>query len=151
MGKGFQVCLKRPCRRAPDYLSFADNLRREDAGSGAKDGFAFDARLVADADLTSDHGVVFDDDAAGDPGLSSDNDVTSNAAVVADMHHIVELGSITYGSDSEGCAIDAGICADFDVIADLDAPDLRKFFVMVTGAGEAEAVSPENATGRNDD
>src|SRR5258708_1911816 len=140
MGEGFQVSLKRPCRRAPDYLPFAHHLRGEDAASGAKDCSAFDARLVADTDLTSDHGVILDDHAAGDAGLSGNDDVTSNAAVVADMHHVVELGAITDGSDSESCAIDTGIGANFDVITDLDAPDLRKFFVMITGTGEAEAV-----------
>ena len=44
-------------------------------------------------------------------------------------------------------AIDAGVGADLDIVADLDAADLRKFLVTVAGADEAEAVGAEDAAG----
>ena len=48
---------------------------------------------------------------------------------------------------AEGGAVDAGVGADLDIVADFDAADLRKFFVMIAGADEAEAVRAKDASG----
>ena len=51
---------------------------------------------------------------------------------------------------AERGAIDAGVGADFDIVADFDAADLRELFVMIAGANEAEAVGAEDAAGVED-
>ena len=67
-----------------------------------------------------------------------------------DVDQIVELGAIADRGDAQSRAIDAGIRADLDIIADLDAADLREFFVMVAGAHESKSVRAQHAAGMED-
>src|SRR5579871_1763598 len=71
----------------------------------------------------------------------------ADAAIVADMHQIVELGSVANRRDAERGAIDTGICADFDIVADFHPADLREFLIVIAGSDEAKAVGAEYAAG----
>ena len=66
---------------------------------------------------------------------------------MSNVNQVIELGSVADGSDSQRGAIDAGVGANLDIVADLDAADLRELLVTITGANEAEAVGAEHATG----
>ena len=73
-----QVFLQRTRRCAPYDLTAAHDFGSKNAAAGSKHGATLDACFVADADLTSDYGVVFDDDAAGETGLGGDDDVVAD-------------------------------------------------------------------------
>ena len=62
-----------------------------------------------------------------------------------DVHQVVEFDAVADASDAQRRAIDAGVRADLDVVADLDASDLRELLIAVRAAHESEAVGAEHA------
>src|ERR1700682_3848567 len=69
----------------------------------------------------------------------------SDLAVVPHMHHVVDLGALADARDSQRRAVDATICPDLHVIADLHAADLWKLLVAAAGEDEPEAVRAQHA------
>lgn len=89
-------------------------------------------------------------DAAGETGLSGDDDVIFNAAIVGDVDHVVELDAVADGGEAEGGAVDAGVGAELDVVAESESADLREFFPAAGNRSKAEAIGAENDTGVED-
>src|SRR5581483_8962103 len=83
---------------APDGFARADDFGCEDAGARTEDSTAFDAGFVADAGLAANDRVVLDNDTSREAGLRRDDHMPADTAVVADMHHIVELSAFANGS-----------------------------------------------------
>src|SRR5262249_29566490 len=110
----------------------------------------FDARFVADSHLAADHCVIFNDDSTGQSGLSRDYNVTADAAVVPDVDHVVELHAVRDFCHAQSYAVDAGVCADLDIVPDGDGANLRKLFVTFFRANESEAVRAKDAAGMQD-
>src|SRR5581483_3933481 len=150
VGQLRDVLLQRPRRRSPHYLPFAHDFRCEDATAGPEHRARFDPRLVADADLPADNGIVLHNNSSGETRLGRHYDVPSDAAVVGDVDHVVQFRAVADGSDAQSGAIDAGVGADFDVVADLDAADLGKFLVVTARECKPEAVGPHDAPGVQD-
>src|SRR5215467_12953002 len=99
------MLLQWPCRRSPYDLTRAHDLGRQNAAAGAEDGVRLDARLVPDPYLSADHGVVIHHHTAGEPGLRRHDDVPSDPAVVAHMHHVIELRSVADVRSSQRRAV----------------------------------------------
>src|SRR5438105_4551193 len=72
-----------------------DNLPRQDAGLRSNYGAALHADVIAKADLTANHAIVFYSDAAADTRLRGDHDVLADVTVVTDMDHVVQLCSFS--------------------------------------------------------
>ena len=89
----------------------------------------FDAYVIGDADLPSNDDVLLDNHAAGDPCLRRDDDVLSYGDVMADVDHIVDLHAARDHGRVERAAINSDVGADLDIVSDLEAPDLREFFI----------------------
>ena len=68
-----------------------------------------------------------------------------DAAVVGDVHQVVELGAFADGGDAQSGAVHAGVGADLHVVADHHAAHLREFFVGSAGQDESETVGSDDA------
>src|ERR1700730_14163543 len=136
--------LQRTRWSAPDYLPLANNFGRQDSAAGTENCAGFDARLVADAHLAADDGVVFNHHSTGAPGLCGNDDMPSECAIVADVDQVVDLRAVSDLGHAQSRAVDTGISSDLDVIANLDTADLRELFVMVAAADKAEAVRAQD-------
>src|SRR5438094_696332 len=99
--------------------------------------------MLANSNLPAEDDVVLNGDAAGEPGLRRDDNVFSDAAVVSDVHEIVDLGAASDARFIQRSAVDGRVGPDFHVIFDHQFSDLRKFLVVAALAIShiAEAVS----------
>src|SRR5207248_11318772 len=84
-----------------------------------------DRHMVGKAGLPRQEHVVLDVGAARDPGLTGDQTAGPDAAVVADLHEVVDLRPRPHDGVVHAAAIDGRVGADLDVVADDAAPDLR--------------------------
>src|ERR1019366_2405048 len=141
------MLLEGPRRRAPYGFAAPHHFGSEDAAARAQHGAGFDAGLVADPHLPADDGIVFHHHAARKTGLRRHHHVAADAAVVADVHHVVELGSLTDGGDSQRGAVDARIGADLDIVADLHAAHLRELLPAVPLHHVAETIRADHHAG----
>src|SRR6185437_2725098 len=146
----FQVLAQRPRGSAPYRLSGTDDLRSEHAAARAQHRARFDARLIADAHLSADHGMILHHDAARESRLRSHYHMAPDAAVVPHMHHVIELRAFADGGDAERRAIHAGIGADLHEIADLHAADLRKLVPAVVIHHKTKTVGADHRAGMDD-
>src|SRR5574337_13616 len=88
--------------------------------------------------MAADARAAGDRDAAGDRGVRADPDVVSDLVQVVDLHAVADHGVV------ERAAIDAGVGADLDVVADAHRAELFDLLparaVAAARAREAEAV-----------
>ena len=90
--------------------------------------------------LAAQYDAILDHDASREAGLRGNHNILANLAVVADVDQVVDLDAISDLSHAKSRAVYTGIGSDLDVIADLDAADLRELLVMIAGADKAETV-----------
>src|SRR5207245_879760 len=88
---------------------------------------------------------------AGDANLADQQVVRTDAAVVGDHHKVVDLRPQADARGLEGAAVDGGAGADLDVIADLDAAQLRHLDVASLVLAIAEAIGAEDGVSVDDD
>src|SRR5262245_51059131 len=113
-------------------------VERIDAGVGAglqdraRDGGATgDVHVVDDGNVALDHrpaadgAVRADLRAAGNAGAAGDRGVRADVAVVTDLDLVVELDALLDHRVVERAAVDGGVGANLDVVADAHAADLR--------------------------
>src|SRR6266498_6068845 len=74
----------------------------------------------------------------------------SDDDVMRDLDEIVDLHALLNPSAPEAGAIDSRIRADFDVVIDLDNPELRNFFVPILHKFESETVRSDDRAAVND-
>src|SRR6185369_17732969 len=106
-----------------------------------------DRQVPGDADLPRDHAARADGRAAGDSGAARDHRVGPEAHVVADLDLVVELDAILDDRVLDRAAIDRGVGADLDVVADAHAADLRDLHQAALVRRETEAVGPDGDAG----
>ncbi len=75
----------------------------------------------------------------------------ADADIVAYLHQVVDLGALADHGIAYRTAVDGGTCADFHIVLDDDAPDLRDLEIAFAVHHEAEAILPNLAAGMNDD
>src|SRR5262245_36240670 len=102
---------------------------------------AVDHRRAADGDVPPDIRAAPAADAAGDGAVRAD------AHVVADLNLVVELDALLDHGVVERAAVDRGIGADLDVVADAHRADLRNLHPAAFLAGDAEAVGADDDPG----
>src|SRR6185295_17924467 len=94
-----------------------------------------------------DHAARADGRAARDPGATRDHGVSADAHVVADLDLVVELDAVLDHGVLDRAAVDGGVGADFDVVADAYAADLRHLHQPVRIGREAEAIRSDGDAG----
>src|SRR5262249_61871300 len=88
-------------------------------------GLGTDHRAVADVDVADDSDLPGDDHViagvtgAGHPYLTDKEVVPADAAVVPDLHQVVDFGPRSDARRLERAAVDRGTRSDFHVVADL--------------------------------
>jgi len=109
--------------------------------------------VVGEAGLARQEDVVFDVGAARDPRLAGDETARADAAVVPDLHQVVDLRPRADDGVVHAAAVDGRIRADLDVVADDAASDLGDFARQLAAlAGHvAEPIRPEPHAGVQDD
>src|SRR5581483_4629039 len=85
--------------------------------------------MIPDPNLSPDDDVIFRDRAAGKTGLRRHHHVLPDPHVMSHMHQVVELRAPPDHGGIKRSAVDGRIGADLDVIADLECPYLREFFI----------------------
>src|SRR5674476_443715 len=110
-----------------------------------------DRDVVIDAGARAQHDKVFERRTAGNARLRHQNAVPADADIVAYLHQVVDLGALADHGVANGAAVDGGGGADFDIVLDDDAPDLRHLEVALSSHHEAEAVLTDLAARMNDD
>src|SRR5438094_5771912 len=102
--------------------------------------------MLANSNLPAEDDVVLNGDAAGEPGLRRDDNDFSDAAVVSDVHEIVDLGAASDARFIQRSAADGRVGPDFYAIFDHQFSDLRKFLVVAALAIShiAEAVAAQH-------
>src|SRR5262245_58906384 len=104
---------------------------------------AMDHRRAADGDVPPDVRAARDANAAGDGAVRAD------AHVVADLNLVVELDALLDHGVVERTAVDRGVGADLDVVADAHRADLRDLHPAAFVARDAEAVGADDGPGVN--
>src|SRR5579863_3052045 len=74
----------------------------------------------------------------------------SDAAIVRDVDHIVELRAVANYGDTERGAVDAGVGPDLDIVADRDGTNLRDLLISAVCHFEPEAIRPDDGARVND-
>ena len=76
-------------------------------------------------DHPADHATGSDGRASGNARASRDRRMRTDDDVVSHLDLVVELRPIMHDGILNGAAIDGGVGADFDIVADTDASHLR--------------------------
>ena len=100
--------------------------------------------MIAEANLPSNHTIILDCNAAADSSLRRDHDMLTNVAVVPDVNHIVELGTLPYSGAAQCTSINRRVSAQFHIVFDYDRADLWKFVIAHLIAHIAKAISAYN-------
>src|SRR5580658_10329577 len=87
-----------------------------------------DVHVTARADLSRDLDEVADRGRTGEPGLRRDCAEFADAAVVTDLHQVVDLRAVTNLRAADLRAIDATVSTDFDFVVEHHVADLRNAF-----------------------
>src|SRR5262245_14227687 len=109
-----------------------------------------DRDVVVDANTGTEHDEILQRHAARDSDLRHQHTMPPNGNIVANLHQIIDLGSLADHGVAIGTAVDRAASADFHVVLDDDAADLRHFRMAVPAERIAEAVLAETAAGMND-
>src|SRR6202167_1739389 len=142
-----QILPNRLRRSPPESHTFPpQNFVRQHATLAAQHHSFFNARMFANADLASEHHLILNHNAAGKPSLRRDHHILSQAAVVADVHQVIDLRSLPNARFIERSAVDRRVSADLYIVLDHQPAHLGKFLVASTLriANVSEAIASEN-------
>src|SRR6476619_1088511 len=140
------VCRHRIQRRVGAGLQ---NRLRDRRGAG-------DLHAIDDLEMPADHGaaadpaIAADARAAGDAYAAGDRGVRPDVAVVPDLDLVVELDTFFDHGVVERAAIDRGIGAHLDVVAEHHSSDLRNLVPAPVFPGETEAIGPDHCARMQD-
>src|SRR5436309_825739 len=98
---------------------------RADAGGGRHLGTVADGYIITDSHVSAEHDEVAYRNASGDTHLPGDQAMAPDDGVVADLHLIVDLGSLADHGIAVAAAVDGGVGADLDIVLDDHPPDLH--------------------------
>ena len=140
------VFIERLDRRSPPDTR-AHDLARQYPGLRPDHRAAQDPRVVAKTYLPADHAIVLDHRAARNAGLRGDDHPLADHHVVRDLHKVVDFGPLADPRFAQRAAVDAGVCADLDIVFDHDRAHLRKFYIPGFAVSHiTEPVGPNNDT-----
>lgn len=119
---------------------------------------------MGDAGLSAHHDAVVDGDVSGHAGLASEDAVFADLCgtrdadlrrhtgplahhhVVCDLDEIVDLHIVLDFGRAHRSAVDAGIRANFHIVADNHIADLRNLEILTVLGSEAETVGTDDGT-----
>src|SRR5690349_5427797 len=96
--------------------------------------------MADDAYLASHLHVFSNSRASRNPRLGRNNRILSDDHVMCDLNEIINFDSLLNPGSAKTCPIDRRIGPDFDVIINLNDPDLGNFLISSVDNFEAEAV-----------
>src|ERR1700733_15101478 len=102
-----------------------------------------DHEVPRDAALTADHAARPDARAAGDAGAAGDRGVRANLNVVSELDLIIQFDPLGDHRIIDRAAINSGVGADLNVIADAHGTDLRHLEPALAFARVAKTVGTE--------
>src|SRR3569832_156647 len=106
-------------------------------------GMAHDADAAADGAARADAGAAGDARAAGDGGVRPDDHIVGHLYLIIQFDAVLDHGIV------ERAAVDGGVGADLDVVADTHCAELRHFDPCAARIGETEAVAADHHAGMN--
>src|SRR6478672_14845 len=106
--------------------------------------------MSCDADRSANAAIPSDLNAARNTGTRGNRRVRTDAHVVCDLDLVVELDAILDHRVFERAAIDRGVRADLDIVADAHAADLRDLDPAFAVERETEAVGADHGAGMHD-
>ena len=109
-----------------------------------------DRYVTHDTNLAGYCYVLSDSSTPRDPCLRSNDRMPADHNVVRDLNEIVDLDPLLNPGSSEPGAIDSCVRADFDIVIDLDNPELRDFLVAVLDEFEPETVRSDHGAAVDD-
>src|SRR5260221_10552105 len=133
---------------APKFLRWqrrkaADRLARRDIAKDAAmrrhPRSLAQCQVTGQAALPTDHDEIVELGAARDANLRDDHATPANNDVVPDLHQIINHRAVADHRVEPGTAVDRGIGADLDIVADDDAAELRHPDMTAGIRREAEA------------
>ena len=142
-----QILPQRSCGSTPNRFPRAHHLRCENTRARPDDRPWLNAHLIPHADLTADNRVVANSDSAGQAGLGGDYNMLADAAVVANVDPIIELGTLADGRNTQRGTVHTGIGADLNIVPQFHRTDLRNFVIPATRHFEAKAICADDGSG----
>src|SRR4030095_6944949 len=137
---------KRNCGRTePD----ATRKALSDAALRCDDCAVGDFNVTDNAHLARYRNTFAHSRATGDASLRHDHGIFSDHDVVRDLYEIVDLNALLDPCPAKPRAIHGGVCADLDVVVDLDNSELLNFLVAAIDDFETKAVSSDNSASVN--
>src|SRR5579875_413823 len=118
-----------------------------DSGLGADLGARADIEMTDETALTADHHEVAQPGAAGNSCLRDEHALAPDPDVVPDLHEIINHRARADDGVGAGAAVDGGVGADLDVVADDHPAELRHLDEGFLIGREAEAVLAEPRAG----
>ena len=94
-----------------------------DAGLGMHHGVTSDAEVVRQPGLAAHHRPVTNPRAPAETHLRDNQAILAHGDVVADLNEVVELCAFADARFAKGAPVNAGVCADLDVISNHHIPD----------------------------
>src|SRR5690606_40676269 len=88
---------------------------------------------------------------AGDGRTTSEVAIIADAHVMGNLHQVVNNHAIADESVTQGAAINGGVGADFDIIADLHRTELMNFHPAARLVGKTKAVGSYNSAAVHSD
>jgi hypothetical protein len=120
------------------------------SGFRSNDCAFLDSRVIAESDLTTDHGLIFNYYTSTDSCLCRNHNALANVAVMSYMDHVVELRTTTNSSTTKRCAIDTRMGADLHVVFNYNGSDLRELVIAHFVAHVSKAIRADaNASVKN--
>src|SRR5258705_10708177 len=98
--------------------------------------------VIAKANLSANHRVVFNNHTAADTRLGSDHHALTNVAVVTHVNHVVQFGAAADSSATESRSIHARVGSQLDVVFNDHGADLRKLVVAHVISHIAKTIGP---------
>ena len=106
--------------------------------------------MIGDADFAAQHHEISQPRAARNADLPGDHAVPADDDVVRDLHKIVDLGALADDGVAGRAAVDRDVGADFHVVLNDDAADLRDFPMALRRRQIAEPVLADAGAGMDD-
>src|SRR5258705_11375975 len=98
--------------------------------------------VIAKANLSTNHRVVFNNHTAADTRLGNAHHSLTNVAVVTHVNHVVQFGAGADTSATESRAIHARIGSELDIVFNDHGADLRKLVAAHVISHIAKTIGP---------
>src|SRR6202012_4331592 len=119
------------------------------AGLGADGDPVANLQVPGDTHLTGEHNVISQFRAARDAHLAAENAIFADLDVVANMHLVVNLGTLANDRGTESPPVNRHARVNFHIITNDYIPDLRNFAVNARVQNITESIRTDHRAGMN--